>query len=69
MELNANENTTYDIKDVEIFKVGKWNGDEYTNKDLDNMVKAFDQLKDRIMSRKELKVCHVFTHVEPFNFE
>jgi hypothetical protein len=32
-----------DIRDVEIFRTGTWNGDEYTEKDLDDMVEAFDK--------------------------
>ena len=30
-----------DIKGVEIFSVGKWNGDDYTREDLHEMVRAF----------------------------
>lgn len=31
------------INNVEIFSAGKWNGDNYTESDLDEMVKAFDE--------------------------
>lgn len=34
---------TKDIKDVEIFAVGNWNGDDYTESDLDEMVRAFNE--------------------------
>lgn len=33
--------TAKDIKGVEIFKAGKWNGDDYSVKDLDAMIEAF----------------------------
>ena len=35
---------TFNIEGVEIFSVGKWNGDPYTQKDLDDMVAAFDKV-------------------------
>lgn len=35
---------TFNINDVEIFSVGKWNGDEYTEHDLDQMIEAFSQV-------------------------
>ena len=38
----------YDIDDVEIFSVGKWNGDEYTEQDLDDIVKAFNEIGGQI---------------------
>lgn len=34
----------FTIYGVEIFKVGKWNGDEYTIKDLDDIVESFDKV-------------------------
>lgn len=34
---------TEDIKGVEIFATGKWNGDEYTQEDLDKMIEAFNE--------------------------
>lgn len=34
----------YEIKDVEIFATGKWNGDEYNISDLDEMVDAFNKV-------------------------
>lgn len=34
-----NEGVT--IRDVEIFRVGKWNGDTYSEKDLDDMIEAY----------------------------
>lgn len=36
--------TTHNLKGVEIFSVGIWNGDKYTIKDLDQMVEAFEQV-------------------------
>ncbi len=44
------------IQSVEIFSAGKWNGDEYSVKDLDEMVKAFEENKDHI--RPFLKLGH-----------
>jgi hypothetical protein len=35
---------TFEILGKEIFAVGEWNGDPYTEKDLDNMVDAFQKL-------------------------
>lgn len=34
----------YSIRDVEIFKVGTWNGDEYSKADLDNMIANFNRV-------------------------
>ena len=39
-------NETFDVKDVEIFSVGEWNGEVFTDEDLDNIVTAFDATKD-----------------------
>jgi hypothetical protein len=44
------------IKNVEIFSAGVWNGDEFTTKDLDNMVAAFEETKDTV--RPFLKLGH-----------
>ncbi|MCM8808166.1 MAG: hypothetical protein NC926_09575, partial [Candidatus Omnitrophica bacterium] len=38
---------TVEIKNKEIFAAGVWNGDKYTVEDLDNIVKAFYELKGR----------------------
>ena len=35
---------TVEIKKLQIFKVGVWNGDKYTLKDLESMVEAFDKV-------------------------
>lgn len=35
---------TATIKGLEIFSAGKWNGDEYSDSDLDSMVSAFNQV-------------------------
>ncbi len=42
------QKSTYDISDVEIFSVGVWNGDKYTEDDLDDMVKNFEKLKGKL---------------------
>ena len=39
---------TYDVNDVEIFSSGEWNKDVYTDKDLDDMVIAFNELRNDI---------------------
>ncbi len=43
-EFKATERKVYDINDVEIFSVGKWNDEKFTENDLDNLVKSFDEL-------------------------
>jgi hypothetical protein len=47
-ELESQERQVYDIDGVEIFSAGKWNGDEYTDSDLDDMVNNFSKLKGRV---------------------
>lgn len=47
-EKNITESKTYDIEGVEIFKAGKWNGDEYTVDDIDEMVNSFNLIGDKI---------------------
>lgn len=44
------------ISGVEIFSAGKWNGDRYTEQDLEAMVSAFNETKDHI--RPFLKLGH-----------
>ena len=39
------EQQTYDVNNVEIFSTGKWNGDSYTEKDLDDIVLAYQELQ------------------------
>lgn len=46
----------FDIQDVEIFASGTWNGDKYTDNDLDNMVTAFNETKDKL--KPYLKLGH-----------
>jgi len=46
----------YDIRGVEIFSSGTWNGDKYTEKDLDNMVQAFEATKSAM--KPYLKLGH-----------
>ena len=41
-------NKTHEIKGVEIFASGTWNGDKYTEKDLELMVEAYNQTKDKV---------------------
>lgn len=38
------DNNTYDIEGVEIFKAGTWNGDKYSNDDLDEMEQSFNEI-------------------------
>lgn len=38
------DNVTYDINDVEIFQAGNWNGDTYTEKDLDDIVQSYQEI-------------------------
>lgn len=42
------EQTVYDISNVEIFKVGTWNGEKVTEKDLDDLVSSFKAIGNRI---------------------
>ena len=44
------------IKNVEIFSAGTWNGDTYSNEDLDAMVSAFNDTKSKF--RPNLKLGH-----------
>lgn len=44
------------IKGVEIFSVGTWNGDKYTSHDLEEMVKNFDETKETV--KPYLKLGH-----------
>lgn len=46
----------HSITGVEVFAAGKWNGDEYTVADLDEMVRAFNENKARI--KPSLKLGH-----------
>ena len=55
-EYGFQEQQTYDVNDVEIFSSGKWNGDKYTDKDLDDMVSAFQELKSEL--KPYLKLGH-----------
>lgn len=41
----AKETKFHDLKGVEVFDVGKWNGHEWTDEDLDEMVANFAELK------------------------
>ena len=46
----------YEINGVEVFSAGVWNGDEYTEQDLDAMVDAFNKTGTKI--RPSLKLGH-----------
>ena len=52
----ANTSEVYGIDGVEIFKTGKWNGDKYTEKDLDEMEKSFKEIGQEI--KPYLKLGH-----------
>ena len=41
-------NNTHIVNDVEIFKVGTWNGDPYTEKDLDEIVNSYNEIGDKL---------------------
>lgn len=47
---------TFDIQDVEIFAAGTWNGDSYSTNDLDEMVRAFREIGDKL--KPYLKLGH-----------
>ena len=40
--------STFYLDDVEIFKVGVWNGDQYTLEDLQRIVRNFEILRERV---------------------
>ena len=44
---NRNHAVTHEF-DAEVFSVGTWNGDKYSEADLDDMIKNFDLLKNEI---------------------
>jgi len=46
------------LKNVEIFRTGTWNGDPYTRKDLQRMVKNFEQLQDEGKLEVPMKIGH-----------
>lgn len=48
------EETYGELRDVEIFRSGVWNGDRYTDADLDDIVRAFD----RVGFKPPLKLGH-----------
>jgi len=47
---------TFDIKDRVIFSAGIWNGDKYDEKDIENIVNAFKELKGQL--RPPIKLGH-----------
>lgn len=38
------KNSLFELKEKEVFAAGKWKGDDYTESDLDEMVRAFEEL-------------------------
>lgn len=42
------EELVYNLDDVEIFEAGNWNGDSYTESDIDDIVASFESIGDRI---------------------
>lgn len=53
---NMSDDKTYVLDNVEIFESGKWNGDNYTEKDLDDIVIAFNDTRDAL--KPYLKLGH-----------
>ena len=47
-EPSVNKDGTANLKGLEIFAAGKWNGKEFSIKDLDTIVNNFNVLKDRL---------------------
>lgn len=47
---------TYSLKGVDIFSVGRWNEDDFSQQDLENMVKSFDETKSGV--RPYIKLGH-----------
>ena len=47
---------TYDLQGIEIFASGEWNGDKYTNNDLDAIIHSFYETKDEL--KPYLKLGH-----------
>lgn len=52
----SNELNFKDIAGVEIFAVGKWNGDKYSEEDLDSLIHSFEETKDKL--KPYLKLGH-----------
>lgn len=50
------EERTHNVRGVEVFSVGTWNGDEYTSNDLDEMIRAFNETSQTC--RPALKLGH-----------
>lgn len=50
------EEETFSLDNVEIFEAGKWNGDTYSERDLDDMVAAFEATKGAL--KPYLKLGH-----------
>ena len=47
---------TFEINDVEIFACGNWNGDKYTDEDLENIARSFEETKPSL--KPYLKIGH-----------
>jgi hypothetical protein len=50
----CDEKKTFSLDNVEIFEVGKWNGDKYSEKDLDDMVAAFQDTREALKPHVKL---------------
>lgn len=46
--MSEDEDGSYNIDNVEIFKAGIWNGDKYTQKDLQKLVDNFEALEGKV---------------------
>ena len=45
---------TYELKDVEVFGTGKWNGHKITDEDIDNIVNGTNEIIDKLKPRVKL---------------
>jgi hypothetical protein len=55
--------TSYNLKGVEIFSAGTWNGDKYTVDDLHGIVEAFNETKGGV--QPYLKLGHAMESPRP----
>jgi len=45
---------TYELKDIEIFSIGEWKGDKYTDKDLDDIVNNTNEIINELKPKVKL---------------
>lgn len=57
----SNFEQLFEVKDIDIFRAGTWNGDKYTVEDLDDMIANFD----RVGFRPPVKLGHAENSGEP----